>query len=853
MKKIYSLLFLLFFFTLQAQIVNIPDPNFKAKLLEASPSNNIAKDVNGNNITIDVNGDNEIQVNEALNVYYLDVSFTFSITNIEGINSFSNLVFLDFSEQNISEVDLSNLINLRILNCTENDLSSINLFALTNLEHFESVNNHLSSVVFSNSGTLNYLDLSSNSFQHINFANLHNLEYLDLSSNFFDSLDLSNLSNLKHLDLFNNGLSSVDLSNLNVLEYLNCESNDLTNIDLGDLHNLKYFNCNYNNLNSLGVSNLIELETLICGSNNLSELYLANNVNLIKLGCDSNNISGLDLSENININFLSCSYNNISDLDLTNNVNLNLLYCDSNNISNLDLSSCLLGQDLSFFENPIQNLNIKNGNNAVSLYNIQNAIPENCYICIDDADKEGFDLSQLPEGVVISTYCSYPPGGVNNTILGYVKYDLNIDGTCDISIENIKLNISDGTETGHTFANNEGEYTFYVPEGNFTLTPEIIENPDYFIISPANANLNFPLLDGSTQTQNFCISPNGNHPDVEIIFSQLVPARPGFEASYRLVYRNKGNQTVSGTISLEYDEDKLDFLNSTVTPDNQSSGLLNYNFSNLNPFEIRTIELSFEVNAPTDTPPVNIGDNLPFSAQIDIGEDENPNDNSFELNQEVVGSFDPNDIACLQGESVAPEMIGEELHYRIRFENTGNFPAERVVVAMPINPEDYEVSSFQLLNTSHEVQARVVDNTAEFFFEEIDLGPNEEGDILFSIKSLESLQIGDSVMSYADIYFDYNYPITTNEAVTTFEIMRTKEVELSSVSIFPNPATTQFMIQSDYKINSVEIYDVAGRLIQVSKLNSNQSSQNISQLPKGMYILKIQTEKGLVSYKLIKK
>src|SRR5690606_1611068 len=196
---------------------------------------------------------------------------------------------------------------------------------------------------------------------------------------------------------------------------------------------------------------------------------------------------------------------------------------------------------------------------------------------------------------------------------------------------------SDGTETGHTFANNEGEYTFYVPEGNFTLTPEIIENPDYFTISPANANLNFPLLDGSTQTQNFCISPNGNHPDVEIIFSPLEPARPGFEASYRLVYRNKGNLIVTGTISLEYDEDKLDFLNSTVTPNNQSSGLLNYNFSNLNPFENRTIVLSFEVNSPTDTPPVNIGDNLPFSAQIDIGEDENPNDNSFELNQEVVG------------------------------------------------------------------------------------------------------------------------------------------------------------------------------------------------------------------------
>src|SRR5690606_6326743 len=118
-------------------------------------------------------------------------------------------------------------------------------------------------------------------------------------------------------------------------------------------------------------------------------------------------------------------------------------------------------------------------------------------------------------------------------------------------------------------------------------------------------------------------------------------------------------------------------------------GLLSYNFSDLNPFETQTIYLNFDINAPTDTPPVNIGDILPFSSEINIAEDEIPNDNIFELNQEVIGSYDPNDIICLQGESVSPEMIGEELHYRIRFENTGNYPAERIVVAMPVNPEDY--------------------------------------------------------------------------------------------------------------------------------------------------------------------
>ncbi len=847
MKKIYSLLFLLFFFTLQAQIINIPDPNFKAKLLEASPSNNIAKDVNGNNVVIDLNGDNEIQVGEALNIYYLNLFSVVYIENLTGLEEFINLVDLDFTNNMVSDVDLSALTNLRKLKCSNNELSTLDVSILLNLEHLSCGSNEMTNVVLPNSTNLKYLDLKINWLDELDLTNIENLEYLNVRTNDLSFLDVGNLPNLKYLEFSHTNISSIDLSNLENLETLSCFSTEISNLDLTNNSNLKELTFGHTSVSNIDLSNLHNLESLNCGGNDLESLDISNLPELKFLRCEENNLSQIDMSHNVNLRIFRGYENQFTDLDFSNNPHLQL-------------------NEFEFYGNPLQSINIKNGSNHVTLFNIYSDLydiysdnGESPYVCLDESDLEDFPggPENVPDWLFYNTYCSYSPGGTNNIIEGNALFDSNNNGNCEVGSEfinsHLKLNISDGTETGHTFANNEGEYTFYVPEGNFTLTPEIIENPDYFTISPANANLNFPLLDGSTQTQNFCISPNGNHPDVEIIFSPLEPARPGFEASYRLVYRNKGNQTVTGTINLEYAEDKLDFLNSTVTPDNQSSGLLNYNFSNLNPFEIRTIELSFEVNAPTDTPPVNIGDNLPFSAQIDIDEDENPDDNSFELNQEVVGSFDPNDIACLQGESVAPEMIGKELHYRIRFENTGNFPAERVVVAMPINPEDYEVSSFQLLNTSHEVQARVVDNTAEFFFEEIDLGPNEEGDILFSIKSLESLQIGDSVMSYADIYFDYNYPITTNEAVTTFEIMRTKEVELSSVSIFPNPATTQFMIQSDYKINSVEIYDVAGRLIQVSKLNSNQSSQNISQLPKGMYILKIQTEKGLVSYKLIKK
>lgn len=703
MKKIYSLLFLFFFFTLQAQIINIPDPNFKAKLLSANLTNNVAQDENGNSIIIDQNGDGEIQMEEASQVYLLDVVNS-NIDDLTGINFFVNLTFLSTSYNNISILDLTNLSNLDYINCDHNNLSS---------------------------------------------------------------LTITGVSNLRHLQ------------------------------------------CNFNNLESLDVTSLPNLEYLFCTNNQISTLDLLNSINLKTVFCDENNIT---------------------ELDFSNCPNLDGLACDS----------------LSY-------INLKNGSNIITMSNMM--LFENCFYCVDPEDLNGFNFENLPESSQISVYCSAYNGANYNTIKGTVYFDENNNGNCNselIEDSFVKVKVSDGISDFYSFTKS-GDYEVYTQEGEFTVTTQLLENSEFFFITPTTSVVNFSEANNSVEIRDFCLVPVGESNDVEIIISPLEPARPGFDATYSVFYRNKGNQTVSGAISFEFFGEKMDFVSSDVLPDAESENALTFDFQNLVPFESREIILTFNINAPTDTPPVNIGDWLSFKTEIEIADDVYLPDNEFTLRQEVVGSYDPNDILCLEGESVDPEMIGKELHYRIRFENTGNFPAERVVVAMPINPEDYEVSSFQLLNTSHEVQARVVDNTAEFFFEEIDLGPNEEGDILFSIKSLESLQIGDSVMSYADIYFDYNYPITTNEAVTTFEIMRTKEVELSSVSIFPNPATTQFMIQSDYKINSVEIYDVAGRLIQVSKLNSNQSSQNISQLPKGMYILKIQTEKGLVSYKLIKK
>ena len=79
-------------FAVNAQIVNIPDANFKNALV-----NTLCVDTDNNNVgdaDVDTNNDGEIQVSEALAVIALDV-FSNNISDLTGIESFANLQWLD--------------------------------------------------------------------------------------------------------------------------------------------------------------------------------------------------------------------------------------------------------------------------------------------------------------------------------------------------------------------------------------------------------------------------------------------------------------------------------------------------------------------------------------------------------------------------------------------------------------------------------------------------------------------------------------------------------------------------------------------------------------------------------------
>ncbi|HLW31532.1 MAG TPA: T9SS type A sorting domain-containing protein [Aequorivita sp.] len=200
MNHYFTFLFILIGSFLHAQVVNIPDINFKNALIEAG---------------VDTNGDGEIQVSEAEAVINLNISFK-DIQSMEGIQSFINLQVLHCSNNQLSSLNMSHNLNLQWLRCGSNYLSNLDITQNLNLIHLWCDNNQLSD-----------LDVSHNL----------NLESLWCRNNPLSSIDLSLNLNLESFDCSNTQLNILDLSKNSNLRELYCEDSQLTMLNIANGNN----------------------------------------------------------------------------------------------------------------------------------------------------------------------------------------------------------------------------------------------------------------------------------------------------------------------------------------------------------------------------------------------------------------------------------------------------------------------------------------------------------------------------------------------------------------------------------------------------------------------------------------
>ncbi len=76
----------------------------------------------------------------------------------------------------------------------------------------------------------------------------------------------------------------------------------------------------------------------------------------------------------------------------------------------------------------------------------------------------------------------------------------------------------------------------------------------------------------------------------------------------------------------------------------------------------------------------------------------------------------------------------------------------------------------------------------------------------------------------------------------------------NSISVYPNPTSGQFTIYNEQcTINSVDVYDVYGKLISTTKVEDTQVTLDINTYADGVYFARILTDKGVVTKRIVKK
>ena len=78
------------------------------------------------------------------------------------------------------------------------------------------------------------------------------------------------------------------------------------------------------------------------------------------------------------------------------------------------------------------------------------------------------------------------------------------------------------------------------------------------------------------------------------------------------------------------------------------------------------------------------------------------------------------------------------------------------------------------------------------------------------------------------------------------------EFNFVEAKVYPNPAIDYLSIETKEMVQRLEVYDALGRRAISKAPNQNNFSLDISNLEKGIYILKLQTKEGIGSYKIVK-
>ncbi|WP_439152366.1 DUF7619 domain-containing protein [Winogradskyella sp.] len=415
--------------------------------------------------------------------------------------------------------------------------------------------------------------------------------------------------------------------------------------------------------------------------------------------------------------------------------------------------------------------------------------------------------------------------------------------------------------------NNDVHYLYSNPHYLYESNPTTVYNFSFEI-----DDLYLPYFSNNTIYNDISIEQNAgfttilfpiesieNYTDASVYIIPNIP-KPGFAYYDRIKFKNNSlTSLVSGSISYTHD-DILEIINISSANTTLTENGFTYNFYDLEPLETREILVKLQVPA---IPEVQLGEFSSNTVEIvTTTEDIVSQNNIHTVTNEIVGSYDPNDITENHGTEIIYSTFSDEdyLTYTIRFENTGTANAINIRIE-DILDDQLDETTLRMVDASHDYALERVGKNLEWNFYAIQLPPSEGDDseighgyIKFKVKPQPGYQVGDVIPNTAEIYFDFNPAIITNTWTTTFveNLSLNSNSDSEFLNLYPNPTKDRLNISCENIIDSITITTIIGQQVSSLSINNNYTELNIKELPSGVYLIKIISEKNSETIKIIK-
>ena len=778
----------------------------------------------------------------------LQIDYLRHVENLEEIGNINNL----------EKMTIKNSDNLSELRIDSKELVSLNLF---NLPKLESVN----ALELADEMQLLRLDRLPSLDLNNNFNNLIKVD--DLHLNHHDISFVSNIAEIGSLYVHGNG----PVQNLINFESINKITISITLESLQELNNLGTFrNVVFpRNLGHLHLYDNPQLQNISIDFNSkeILSLHIRNSPLLTDISAfQSIEKSAIMLISNTGLQEMS-GFGNLESvqgyLGLHNNKRL-LTLSGLKNLTNLGLQLSITGnENLNDLEG-LNNLTKMNEGNSGGFINISSNHSLNSISALSNlfANLGSLTIHDNPELPVchVQFICDHLLEGQDATISDNGPGCANIkevEDQCNYPVfqkiffdqnENGDLDDEPALSLGHTiyndtyriFPNNNGVINLspfdgtidlvYMPDNNWITTTE----DEYAFPNSENVD---PMFIGLSPINEI------NDVSVSIAYEPIVCSQ---DYNAILTVHNNGTTIIDTEITLQ---GIGLYVSSTLEPTLIDSSTILLEIFDLLPGQTTEIRLLYFAPNITDVPLGTVlSHNLNYQVYNQL--DELVIDNEKNYEQELLCAYDPND------KQVFPSGIGEEkltlkteeLEYLIRFQNTGNYYAEDIVIRDTLN-ENLDLNSFKFISASHPIsEIRMERNALAFVFENIFLPdsirnePDSHGFVSYSIKANSDIAEGIVIDNTAHIYFDSNPAIVTNtvesKMVTTLnDNTSTIDIETSQLKIFPVPASEWITIIGNQVIGEWKIMDIQGRVVLSNYTNQQQIKIETDMLDQGVYFL----------------